>query len=242
MKQIPPKIISSHLSDLVLKSILLDEDSAHLTGTLDGQSFIDVPSRYNSNETSQSTSRDTDGGSIWNSFPERSWLKFLTSTQPSSGVDSIFTKKYDPIIDVNNAESYEEIFQILAFLGYHRMATRLRYLYETTQEEGIPEDESRMDFLSLKKLTSFFVREDTSLPYPAIGICPDSSLQAEWYCNKGFILMNFLPDGNIEFAALAKHEDSSESLHGSGQSDIALQAIQPFFDKYQIHDSYADRR
>ncbi len=129
---------------------------------------------------------------------------------------------------INDATRHDEIFDTLDGMGYQKIASRLRYLYEVTQDKN--PDDPVMEFMSLRELALFFISDNISLPHPQIGIDPDGFLQAEWYSHKGSALMAFLPDGSIQFAAtLAKNKENKvQNIQGTGAKDFALYAIQSF--------------
>ncbi len=137
----------------------------------------------------------------------------------------------DATSQINNATHHQEIFDILDFAGHQKIAKRLKYLHEADQEDDPDDpDDPDMEFMSLRKLALFFTDDDVSLPVPKIGISHDGFLQAEWYSGDAAALMNFMPDGNIVFAATSTIDGQNrpQDIHGTGGKEFALQAIRPF--------------
>ena len=145
---------------------------------------------------------------------------------------SDFEEFPDLITQINDANNHEEIFEILDIAEHQKIAKRLRYLHEITQDND-PEDPA-MKFISLRRLALFFASDDVSLPNPEIGISPSGLLQAEWHSSKAIALMKFPPDGNIVFAATLTidRQNGSHDVHGTGGKELALQAIRPFISRF----------
>ncbi|MCY4001787.1 MAG: hypothetical protein OXF84_13400 [Bacteroidetes bacterium] len=132
------------------------------------------------------------------------------------------------------ADSHENMFKIIEESGYSRITKRLRYLHEITTPYD-PYDPP-MDLTSLKKLGSFFINFGASLPCPAIGICPNTLLQAEWHSKIMSAVMKFLKDGNIRYAAFVKYPDNSQTTQGTDTRENALQEIMPYIKHYFGHE------
>lgn len=132
------------------------------------------------------------------------------------------------VFQLRNATAHENIFSILDQTGHTEIVERLRYLHDVTPDND-PEDPD-MELDSLRELALFLIRDDVSLPHPEIGITADGTLQLEWYLSRASALMNFLPDGNIQFAGISTMENNDEekSIHGTGPTQFALNSILPF--------------
>ncbi|MXX97308.1 MAG: hypothetical protein F4065_08820 [Rhodothermaceae bacterium] len=157
---------------------------------------------------------------LWNSLSTNISVRFQGN--PSD----IITGKTDPAAQVNNATQSQEIFDILDHLGRRKIAERLKYLHEITQDDD-PEDPA-MNFMSLRELAQFFIGDGKSLPYPQIGISPNGLLQAEWRSKKTSAVMKFLADGNTRFAGTTSDKGGRQTIQGSGTKMHALKSILPF--------------
>jgi len=146
-----------------------------------------------------------------------------------SGPESIFQDSPDLVTQINHAIHPEELFNILDFAKHQKIAQRLRYLHEITQDDD-PEDPA-MKFTSLCELALFFVSDDVSLPDPEIGISPGGLLQAEWHSTEVTVLVKFLLDGNIRFAAMTDNQDGPRAIQDEGGKEHALRAIRPFINR-----------
>lgn len=159
-----------------------------------------------------------------------SWDKLLSDIVPQDPViqGNIFIGQIDPNSQIGNATNHEEIFDILDRTGHHKIAKRLKYLHETAQDDD--PDDPDMELVSLRKLALFFLDDDVLLPDPRIGIDHEGLLQAEWYSSDAAALLNFMPDGNIVFAATSTIDGQNrpQDIHGTGRKELALQAIRPF--------------
>lgn len=144
--------------------------------------------------------------------------------------NNIIIGQTDPRLQIGNATHHEEIFDILDLTGHQKIAKRLRYLHETAKDDS---DDPDMKLVSLRKLALFFIGDDVSLPDPRIGISHDGFLQAEWYSSDAAALMNFMPDGNIIFAATSTidGQNRSQDIHGTGEKELVLHAIRPFINQ-----------
>lgn len=135
-------------------------------------------------------------------------------------------EKPDLSTEISNATDHEKIFDILNRAGCRKIATRLRNLYATAQD-----DDPDMDILSLRRFSVFFTRDDISLPDPKIVVVSrDGFLKAEWYSSNAAALLNFLPNGNIVFAATSDIDghDEPRDIHGTCEKELALQFVWPF--------------
>ena len=156
---------------------------------------------------------------------------FLQSPEIQSDV---FTGQTDTAFQINNAIHHHEIFNILSFKAHQKIADRLKYLHEITQDDD-PEDPA-MKFLSLREFAIFFIDEGNSLPYPQIGINPNGLLQAEWRSKKASAVMKFLTDGSTRFAGTMVNQDVRNTIQGSGTKKHALKSILPFI-KYSYRSA-----
>ena len=141
-------------------------------------------------------------------------------------LSDLLQSQTDLITQISRAVRHENVFDLLDRTNHQKIAERLRYLHEITQDDD-PEDPA-MKFLSLKELALFFAGDGNSLPYPQIGISPNGSLQAEWRSKKGSAVMMFLTDGNTRFAGTMSKQDGRQTIQGSGTKKHALQSILPF--------------
>ncbi len=165
-------------------------------------------------------------------FTRRDWLDSkVFAVFPTSSIKADL-KKVNLTLQIRDATFHEEIFNVLDNAGYHKMASRLTYLYKIIQDSNDPEDPA-INFTSLQNFASFFVRDDVTLPNPDIGVDSEGLLQAEWHLSYSAALMNFLPDGDIVFAATStvNGQGESEDIQGRGQSDRALEVIRSFLIK-----------
>ncbi len=133
------------------------------------------------------------------------------------------------ILQIRNSTIHEEIFNALLIAGYHKIVNRLTYLYGILQDSDDPEDPD-MDIKSLQNLALFFTKNSALLPPPDIGVDPEGLLQAEWHRSNVIVLMNFLPDEKIVFAATStlNGQGESEDIQGQGQWDLALNVVRSF--------------
>ena len=140
-------------------------------------------------------------------------------------IDLYFT---DLATHIEEAANYEDIFSALDQANLHKIANRLRYLHEITQDDD--PDDPAMEFMSLKELALFFIDRGHSLPYPQIGISPNGFLQAEWHSRKASAVLKFLPDGSTRFAGTMGSQSNRKTVQDSGTKDHALQSIHSFID------------
>ena len=126
------------------------------------------------------------------------------------------------------ASSVEEIVAVLNSTGQHGLADRIKFLHGLSEDDP---DEPSIVFQSLRQLALFLV-SDRRFGEPQIGLSPEGLLQAEWAPKKGDVLvMNFLPDGMIQFAAVARSQtggDRSRRVNGTLTKNEALSAVRPF--------------
>ena len=121
-----------------------------------------------------------------------------------------------------------EILAVLRLTGQHRLADRVEHLHVLIEDDP---DEPSIVFPSLRELALFLVSE-RRFGEPEIGVSPDGFLQAEWPVrNGGVLVMNFLPGGIIQFAAVAKSvigDDRCRRVNGTLPKDEALSTVRPF--------------
>lgn len=149
-----------------------------------------------------------------------------TSTPKSIILANLLQSQTCLATQINGVTRHEEIFDLLDLANHQKIAERLRYLHEITQDDD-PEDPA-MKLLSLRELALFFTGDGNSLPYPQIGISPNGSLQAEWRSRKASAVMKFLIDGNTRFSGTMGNQDGRQTIQGSGTKKHALQSILPF--------------
>jgi hypothetical protein len=154
-------------------------------------------------------------------------VSLISKRKPYTVTNELYVS-FSFVIQLRNATARENIFGILDQTGHKEIAERLRYLHDVTPDND-PEDPD-MELDSLRELALFLIRDDVSLPLPEIGITADGTLQLEWYLSHASALMNFLPDGNIQFAGISTMEnnDEEQSIHGTGSKKFALKSILPF--------------
>ncbi len=135
------------------------------------------------------------------------------------------------VIQLRNAATCDDIFNILDNTEHKAIVERLRYLHNVTPDND-PEDPD-MELDSLRELALFLIRNDVPLPPPLIGITADGTLQLEWYLTHASALLNFLLDGKIQFAGISTMENNWEeqSVHGTGSKRLALQSILHFINQ-----------
>ncbi|MCY4232166.1 MAG: hypothetical protein OXE59_00250 [Bacteroidetes bacterium] len=129
---------------------------------------------------------------------------------------------------IKSATNHEDILGILDIANQKKIASRLRYLHEITNNDD-PEDPP-MELLSLMEFSHFFITDGKSLPYPQVGISPHGLLQSEWRSKKGIVVMKFLDDGNARFSGSIMMEDHRQTIQGSGRKKYALISILSFID------------
>lgn len=121
-----------------------------------------------------------------------------------------------------------EIVAVLRLAGKRRLADRVKHLSELVEDDP---DEPPIVFPSLRELALFLV-SDRRFGDPEVGLSPDGLLQAEWPVkNGGVLVMNFLPDGMIQFAAVANSAirgDRRRRVNGTLPKDEALSAVRQF--------------
>jgi len=120
----------------------------------------------------------------------------------------------------------EKIFEIIETMGFRKITNRLRYLHEITMDDDPDEPPMLVD--SLIEMALFISQYGRILPYPQIGICPDGSLQIEWHSMPASAIINFMPDGSVEFAGVLENQNLPLRLQGSGSKENAMQMILPF--------------
>jgi len=190
---------------------------------------IDYPSSLSEKKPSNSKDKRREKFYLTHRFLDKS---SLNASLKHLVVQSDVSARYiDPKSKINNATRYEEIFGILSSLGHHKISNRLTHLYKTADDDE--PDDPDMEFRSLQKLAIFFIDENILLPDPKIGISDNGFLQAEWYSSDAAALLNFMPDGNIIFAATSTIDDldRAQDVHGTGGKELALQSIFPFLNQ-----------
>lgn len=158
--------------------------------------------------------------------PPVDWPSSITSDIKSSLLENVLHRQTDPVDQIKSVVHHEDIFDLLELANKHRIANRLRYLHEITQDDD--PDDPAMKFMSLREFALFFVGDGNWLPYPQVGISPNGSLQAEWRARKASAVMKFLSDGNARFAGTMTNQGSRKTIQGSGPKRHALQSILPF--------------
>lgn len=133
--------------------------------------------------------------------------------------------------DVRNriiaAMQHSEIIEALPLLELRTIATRLNYLLEFSQEDP---DEPTMALASLRELALFFASEPQR-DEPEIGLGPDGHLQGEWRVgDDGILVMKFLRDGLIQFAAISRPTGDRLPfrVNGTLPKDGALDTVRAF--------------
>lgn len=133
-----------------------------------------------------------------------------------------------PAARIVAATNPKGIVAVLRLTGQHRLADRVEYLHRLVEDDP---DEPSIVFPSLRELALFLVSE-RRFGEPEIGLSPDGFLQAEWPLQGGGVLvMNFLPDGIIQFAAVAKSVIAGAQfrrVNGTLPKDEALSTVRPF--------------
>ncbi len=137
---------------------------------------------------------------------------------------------------LRNATAREEIFMILDQSDHKEIVKRLRYLHDITPHND--PDDPDMELDSLRELALFLTADGASIPHPEIGITPEGTLQLEWYLGHTSALMDFLPDGNVQFAGIsnAESDHAEQSVQNIGSKQLALQSILPFISCYPSSD------
>ncbi len=103
-----------------------------------------------------------------------------------------------------------------------------KWLHEITQDNDL--EAPPMQLSSLRELVQFFASDDVSIPNLGIGISPSGLLQAEWHLRKASVLMKFLPDGNVRFAATWGRKNGVHSIHGEDTKESALEATRSYIE------------
>ena len=127
---------------------------------------------------------------------------------------------------IRSATDWREIAAVIGQVGMGKMADRILYLCELA--DGDP-DEAPINLESLRKFALFIISRQ-HLPRPRTSVNPDGLVQAVWSTGDGGILaMNFLPTGDVRFAAIPGPREPKDlhGLNGVLQPDLVMEAIQP---------------
>ncbi len=149
----------------------------------------------------------------------------MTETTPAVPKRSVIG---DFAAQLRNATVSEEIFRILDQSNHKEIVKRLRYLHNITPHNDPNDPDMELD--SLRELALFLTADGASIPHPEIGITPEGTLQLEWYLGHTSALMDFLPDGTVQFAGIsdAGNDHAEQSVQSIGSKQLALQSILPF--------------
>ena len=132
---------------------------------------------------------------------------------------------------IHNAESKEEIIDVLRFSKSKVLADRLVYLQKLT--EGEPE-EKPMDIESLR-MSSLFIIENLHLPNPQITVSDDGFVYLRWPLkNKGVLGMLFLSSTLVRFTAILHYQYPKLqrwSVSGVLQPNDMMRSIEPFIEQ-----------
>ena len=134
---------------------------------------------------------------------------------------------------ITDAATCEEIVAAIRYGGWNAIADRLTYLRSLVLDDP---DEIPIQIESLRNLALFIAnRQQQQLPEPQIGINPDGFACTEWrIANHGILAMDFLPSGQIRFAAILKPPESGNarwSVNGVLPLDHMMDAIHVFTDR-----------
>ncbi len=134
---------------------------------------------------------------------------------------------------ITDAATCEEIVAAIRYGGWNAIADRLIYLRSLVLDNP---DEIPIQIESLRNLALFIAnRQQQQLPEPQIGINPDGFACTEWrIANHGILAMDFLPSGQIRFAAIFKPPESGNarwSVNGVLPPDHMMDAIHVFTDR-----------
>lgn len=139
---------------------------------------------------------------------------------------------------LDKASTAQEFMAVLRSHGRERIADRIHYLQELAREDP---DEQPIVPDSLWHMASFLL-EQGQLPDPEVGVSPNALAQVEWTipgspddrARDGLLVMEFLPRGNIGFAALSEpYRQGVDRLtvHGELPPAEVLGAVRPFIDR-----------
>ena len=131
---------------------------------------------------------------------------------------------------ITDAATCEEIVAAIRYGGWNAIADRLTYLRGLALEDP---DEIPIQIESLRNFALFVAnRQQRQLPEPQIGVNPDGFACTEWrIANHGILAMDFLPSGQVRFAAILKFPESGNarwSVNGVLPPDHMMDAIRVF--------------
>ena len=131
---------------------------------------------------------------------------------------------------ITDAATCEEIVAAIRYGGWSAIADRLTYLRGLALEDP---DEIPIQIESLRNFALFVAnRQQRQLPEPQIGVNPDGFACTEWrIANHGILAMDFLPSGQVRFAAILKFPESGNarwSVNGVLPPDHMMDAIRVF--------------
>ena len=134
---------------------------------------------------------------------------------------------------ITDAATCEEIVAAIRYGGWNAIADRLTYLRSLVLDDP---DEIPIQIESLRNLALFIAnRQQQQLPEPQIGINPDGFACTEWrIANHGILAMDFMPSGQVRFAAILKPPESGNarwSVNGVLPPDHMMDAIRVFTDR-----------
>ncbi|MCY4234435.1 MAG: hypothetical protein OXE59_11955 [Bacteroidetes bacterium] len=162
--------------------------------------------------------------------------QFIGEFSPNIFLSNLRSQKIDHSVYIDWSTKIEEstchlqIFEIIDHFGNNKIASRLRHLHATAQDDD--PDDPEMNILSLRNYSKFLVRYDISLPEPSIVIINRHGfLKSEWYSNNEAAILVFKPNGSIVFAATSsdtERDDESQDIHGTGSLELAIRAVLPF--------------
>ena len=139
------------------------------------------------------------------------------------------TREVDHRSWIADAATPDEVIGALDAFGLGEVVERLRYL--RSLDDDLVNDEQPMNLESLRALAVLLV-ERPELPKPGIGVSDDGMLQIEWdIVPEGMVVMAFMPDGAINFAAVSGPVELGRArpeVHGSAAYRDALAALAPF--------------
>lgn len=119
------------------------------------------------------------------------------------------------------ADSKEGLIALVGRFGLDSTAERLAYLDKLAEDD--PEEEY-MELESLRRFAVFVLGRH--LPAPKIGISPGGLVHAAWWASDGILSMDFLPSGQVRFAAVL-HGDEWDA-RGVLPPDRMMAEIEPF--------------
>jgi hypothetical protein len=110
-----------------------------------------------------------------------------------------------------------------------RLAKRLDYLVETSQEEYphqapmVPQ--SLQDFID-------YLQSVPNLTYPNVVLTPNGNIRAEWHkARNNHFAVEFIGDGDVRFVVFApdlKHPEKTTRVSGLTSTDSLMPAVQPY--------------